>query len=448
MSAGSEDEPAGSGDEPAAGPGLWPDLTPLRTSRGFRLVFASRTVTALGTLASDVALLVQAKQLTGSPLAVGLLGVAELVPVVLFGLYGGVLADRFDRRALIRWCEVALSGCAALLLVNALLPRPVLWPLYAVSAAMTAAAALQRPSFDASVPRLVPREQLTAASALLSMSQNASFLLGSALGGVLAVTPGPWLVYGLDATGFAVSFGFLTLLDPLPGPTGKAEATLRGITEGLRYAVRRQDLLGSYLADLAAMIFAYPNALFPFVAAELHVPWATGLMFAAPSVGAFVVTVFSGWMGRVRRHGAAIAVSAAAWGLTMAGFGLSPDLYLALACLIAAGAADMISGIFRDTLWNQTIPDTLRGRLAGVELLSYSAGPPAGQLRSGVVASLVSTRFSLVSGGLFCVGAVAVVCALLPGFVRYKSEPGAYPEPAPDPEVPGGAGFPPGTRAE
>jgi MFS family permease len=420
--------------EAASTPRLRPDLAPLRSSRGFRLIFASRTVTALGTLASEVALLVQAKQLTGSPLAVGLLGVVELVPLVAFGLYGGVLADRFDRRALIRWCEAGLACCALLLLVNALLPRPVLWPLYAVSAVMMAVAALQRPSLEASVPRLVRRDQLTAASALLSMSQNASFLVGSALGGVLAVTPGPWLVYGLDAVSFALSFGFLTSLDPLPSAAaddgdggaavdgGDDHASLRGITAGIRYAAGRQDLLGSYLADLAAMIFAYPNALFPFLAAELHAAWATGLMFAAPSVGAFAVTASSGWMGRVRRHGRAIAISAAVWGLAMTGFGLSPDVYVALFFLLAAGAADMVSGIFRDTLWNQTIPDALRGRLAGVELLSYSVGPPAGQLRSGVVASLAGVRFSLISGGLACVGAVAAICALLPGFLKYRAE--------------------------
>lgn len=416
--------------DPAASPRLRPDLTPLHSSRDFRLVFASRTVTALGTVATEVALLVQAKQLTGSPLAVGLLGVVELVPLVIFGLYGGVLADRFDRRALMRWCEAGLAGCSALLLVNGLPPRPALWPLYAVSAVMMAVTALQRPNFDASLPRLVPRAQLTAATALLSMSQNASFLLGSALGGVLAVIPGPWLVYGLDAATFAVSFGLLTLLNPLPrpagpppspGPAAKAEGTLRGISEGLRYAASRPELLGSYLADLAAMIFAYPNALFPFLAAQLHASWATGLMFAAPSAGALGMTVVSGWMGRVRRHGRAIALSAAAWGLAIAGFGLSPRLYLALFFLAAAGAADMVSGIFRETLWNQTIPDALRGRLAGVELLSYGVGPPAGQLRSGVVASLVGTRFSIVSGGLFCVGAVAALCALLPGFVRYRA---------------------------
>ncbi|HEY2269056.1 MAG TPA: MFS transporter [Streptosporangiaceae bacterium] len=404
--------------------GLWPDLAPWRSSRAFRLLFTSRTVTALGTQASEVALLVQAKQLTGSPLAVGLLGVVELVPLVVFGLYGGVLADRFDRQPLIRWCEAALGVCVLLLLVNALLPAPALWPLFTVTAVMVAVAALQRPSLDASVPRLVPREQLTAASALLSLSQNASFLLGSALGGVLAVAPGPWLVYGIDAVGFAASFGLLSWLPAMPGPAGAGPPALRGITGGLRYAVRRQDLLGSYLADLAAMIFAYPNALFPFLAVELHARWATGLMFAAPSVGAFGVTLLSGWMGRVRRYGLAIALSAAGWGLAMAWFGLSPDIYVALAALVAAGAADMISGIFRQTLWNQTIPDEFRGRLAGVELLSYGVGPPAGQLRSGVVASLAGTRVSLVSGGLLCAGAVTVVAALLPGFIRAGKGPG------------------------
>ena len=162
------------------------------------------------------------------------------------------------------------------------------------------------------------------------------------------------------------------------------------------------------------MVFAYPNALFPFMAVELHAPWATGLMFAAPSVGAFAVSATSEWMGLVRRHGLAIAISAALWGVAMAGFGLSPDIYVALAFLAAAGGADETSGIFRDTLWKQTIPDHLRGRMAGIELLSYAAGPPAGQLRSGVVAAAAGLRFSLISGGLACVAAVAVVCRRFP----------------------------------
>jgi len=406
-------------------PRLRADLTPLRSSRDFRLLYISRTVTALGTQATEVALLVQARQLTGSTLAVGLLGAVEVVPLVVFGLYGGVLADRFDRRRLMVWCEAALGICAALLVLNALARRPAIWPLYAVTALMIAIYAVQRPSVDASIPRVIPRDQLTAASALLSMSQNVSVIAGTTLGGVLAAGPGPQFVYGLDVASFAVSFCFLFLVRPLPAATGEqtpAGPGLRRIADGLAYARRRPDLLGSYLADLAAMMLAYPNALFPFVAADLHAAWAVGLMFAAPSVGAITVTVLSGWMSRVRRHGLAIAASAAAWGLLIAGFGAAPDLGLALACLVLAGAADMVSGIFRDTLWNQTIPDTLRGRLAGVELLSYGVGPSVGQIRAGAVAGVTSPRFSLVSGGLLCVGAVGLVCVALPGFTGYRAE--------------------------
>jgi MFS family permease len=420
---------------------LRPDLSPLRRSRDYRAVFGSRTVAMLGSQAAEVALLVQAKELTGSPLIVGLLGVAELVPLVVFGLYGGALADRFDRRTLMRWCEPALAGCAGLLLLNALLPHPQVWPLFAVSALMMAFASLQRPAFEAVTPRLVPLDQITAASALLSGSQNISFLLGSSLGGVLAVTPGPWLVYALDAAAFAVSFRLLGRLpalpalpalppesepgpEPGPGPGaspggGERGRVLRDIVVGLRYAFSRKDLLGSYLADLSAMIFAYPNALIPFMAVALHAPWATGLMFAAPSVGALAVSATSGWMSHIRRHGLAIALSAALWGAAMAGFGLSPDIYVALGFLALAGGADETSGIFRDTLWKQTIPDHLRGRMAGIELLSYAAGPPTGQLRSGVVASLAGLRVSLVSGGIACIAAVGVVCAALPAFSRY-----------------------------
>jgi MFS family permease len=406
---------------------LGADLTPLRASRDFRLVFASRTVTLFGSQATEVALLVQARQLTGSAVAVGLLGAAELVPLVVFGLYGGALADRVDRRRLIRWCEAGLGCCAALLVANASLPHPAVWPLYVVAASMMALAALQRPSLDASVPRVVRSDQLTAASALLGLSANASFIVGSALGGVLAAAPGPQAVYILDVASFAVSLGFLRWLGPLsaPAPSGGDTPSvpspgLRGLLAGVRYACGRPELLGSYLVDLAAMTLAYPNALFPFLAAELHAPWAVGLMFAAPAAGAACASAVSGWTGRVRRYGRAIALAAVAWGLAITGLGFAPDIAAALAFLVLAGGADMLSGVFRETLWNQTIPDELRGRLAGVELLSYGLGPSAGQIRAGGVASITTPRFSLWSGGLLCVAAVAACCAAFPGFPRYR----------------------------
>jgi MFS family permease len=403
-----------------------PDVAPLRGpgARGFRAMFTSRTVAYLGSQAAEVALLVQAQRITGSPLVVGTLGLAELVPLVVFGLYGGVLADRFDRRALMRWCEPGLAACALLLLVNSLLPRPQLWPLYVIAGLMMALTSLQRPAFEAATPRVVPSAQLTAAAAILSLSTNASVLVGSSLGGVLAAAPGPWLVYALDAAGFTVSFVMLSRLPKLPPAREDAAEpapALREILVGLRYAVGRRDLLGSYLADLSAMIFAYPNAMLPFLAAQLHAPWSTGLMFAAPSAGAFCVSATSGWMPRVRRHGLAIALAAAGWGLAMALAGLAPDVYVALACLAVAGGADECSAVFRDTMWKQSIPDHLRGRMAGIELLSYAAGPPAGQLRSGAVAAVTSVRFSLASGGLACVAAVACVAAALPAFRRYTA---------------------------
>jgi MFS family permease len=406
--------------------GLRMDLSPLRTSADFRALFTSRTITLLGSQASQVALLVQAKQLTGSALAVGLLGAVELVPLVVFGLYGGVLADRLDRRALARWSEAGLGAFALILVANAALPRPAVWPLYVVAAGMTGLAGLQRPSLDAAVPRIVPRDRLTAAFALLATSGNAGFILGSAAGGILAEGPGPVTVYAADAASYAVSFTLLCLMHPIPpGERHEhGEATgLRSLLTGLRYARSRQELVGSYLVDLAAMGFAYPASLFPFMAAALHAQWAAGLMFSAESIGAIAASVVSGWAGRVRRHGAAIALAASVWGAAIAGFGFAPNIGVALACLMAAGAADMFSGIFRTTLWNQTIPDRLRGRLAGVEVLSYSLGPSAGQVRAGAVASLATPRVSAWSGGLLCVAGVAVITAVLPGLRSYREDP-------------------------
>ena len=316
---------------------------------------------------------------------------------------------------------------------------------------MMAFASLQRPAFEAATPRIVPRQQLTAAAAILSLSTNASVLLGSSLGGVLAVAPGPWLVYALDAAGFAVSFVLLSRGVPrLPPAVAAARAVattdqersvsngplLREILIGLRYAVGRKDLLGSYLADLAAMVFAYPNAMLPFLAVILHAPWSTGLMFAAPSAGALVVSATSGWMPRVRRHGLAIAIAAAGWGLAMAMVGLAPSVWVALVFLAVAGGADECSGVFRDAMWKQSIPDHLRGRMAGIELLSYAAGPPAGQLRSGAVAAVTGPRFSLTSGGLACVAAVGAVLVALPAFRHYTRPPARDPPRPPRPRPP------------
>lgn len=401
------------------------DLTPLRASAGLRWLLSSRTVSLFGAQATAIALLVQAKQLTGSAFAVGLLGAVEIPPVVIFGLYGGHLADRIDRRMLARATEAALGAVTVGLLANALVAHPLVWPLYPAAAAIMALAALQRPALDATVPRIVDREQLTAAAALLALSSNAAFIGGSAVGGVVIAALGAKTAYALAGGTYLLS---LLCMQGLPRlavtPTPADEPRARALHEllvGIRYVAGRQELIGSYLVDLAAMSFAFPEALFPFMASTLHANWALGLMFAAGAVGALLASATSRWTTRVDRHGVAIALAGAGFGVAIAAFGLSPDIATALVALVAAGAADLISGVFRDTLWNQTIPDRLRGRVAGAEVVSYGLGPAVGQLRGGAVAGAVNVRFSLWSGGALCVCAIAITAIRLPKFIGYRA---------------------------
>ena len=193
------------------------------------------------------------------------------------------------------------------------------------------------------------------------------------------------------------------------------------MVEGLRYARSRPELIGTYLVDMAAMFFGMPMALFPALAVRFGGSAALGALYAAPSAGAFLATLTSGWTGRVHRHGRAISIAAALWGLAIVGFGLAPWLWLALLGLAAAGAADMVSGIFRMTMWNRTIPDHLRGRLASIELLSYTSGPLLGNAEAGAAASLLGVRASVVSGGALCVVAVAATATAIPAFWAYDA---------------------------
>jgi MFS family permease len=398
------------------------DLRPLASSADFRKLFASRTVTLLGSEITEVALLVHVTKLTGSPLAVGFLGVVEVVPVVVFSLYGGLLADRFDRRVLAVSCELGLLLTTLGLVVDASLPHPALWPLYVGAGLIMALSALQRPSLDAAVPRIVDRDQLAASSALLSVGGNVSLIVGPAIAGLLVAGPGAAWAYGIDAVSYLVSLAFLFGLRGLPTNSAtdqEAAVGLRGIAIGLRYAVRRGDLLGSYLVDIAAMLLAYPVALLPFMAIALHARQAQGLLFSASAVGALLASATSGWTGGVHHHGRAIAIAAAAWGATIVGFGLAPNIGIAVAFLVLSGGADMYSGIFRMTLWNATIPDEMRGRLAGLEVLSYGVGPVLGQVRGGALAGVLGVRTTLVSGGVGCVVAAGAICAALPRLWHY-----------------------------
>lgn len=401
------------------------DLRPLRAGGPFRALFVSRGLAQLGSLAAETALLIQAKQLTESPFVVGLLGAVEIVPLAVFGLAGGHLADRWDRRRLALSCEAGLVVVALMLTVNALLPRPQVAVLFLAAGLTMALSSLQRPSLDAAVPRLVAPPQLAAAAALNALFSNASQIVGPALGGLVATGPGPALVYGFDALTFAVSVGLLLRLPslrPRPGDvTQEVEiGGLRGLLEGFRYAVTHQELLGSYVVDLAAMIFAYAVPLYPFIAGLLQANWATGLLFSAEAVGALLVSVTSGWLGRIQRYGLAIAIAAAVWSAAIAALGLAPDIVVALLLLMVAGAGDMVSGVLRDALWNRVIPDRVRGRMAGIALLSYGLGPSIGQVRGGVLAGRLGVRQAVSVGGMSAVLAVGTLTLALPRYRRFR----------------------------
>ncbi|MFF8715976.1 MFS transporter [Streptomyces sp. NPDC015184] len=401
---------------------LLPDLTPLRSHADFRLLWIQGLVTYFGSFMALIALPLQIKELTGSPLAVGAMGAVELVPLIVFGLYGGALADAVDRRKVILATEAGLGVLALVLLVNAALPSPLLWPLYVVAAGVSALSGLQRPALDSLMARIVPHEQLTAAAALNSLRWQFGAITGPAVAGLVVAYAGHATAYTVTVATFAVSVLLCLRLAPAPPVRDNAKPSLRGIVEGAKYAWSRPVLLGTYAVDMAAMFFAFPNAIFPFLADDLGADWSLGLMYAADSVGSLVLGLTSGWTSRVRRHGLFVVFGAAVWGLAIAGAGWFGNVWLVLVCLAVAGAGDMLSGLGRSTIWNQTIPEELRGRLAGIEVLSYSVGPQLGQVRAGAMAGWTGTRAAIWSGGVACVASVALLAATLPKLLTYDSE--------------------------
>lgn len=400
---------------------LLPDLAPWRSSRDFRLLFWQGTVTFFGSFMAMIALPLQIKHLTDSPLAVGAMGAVELIPMVICGLYGGALADAVDRRRLILLTEAGLGVLALILLVNAMLPDPLLWPLYVVAAGVSGLAGLQRPALDSLMARIVPHDQMTAAAALNSLRYNVGAIAAPSLAGLVVAYAGYACAYTITVIGFALSVLLCTRLTPAPPLHGAERPSLRSIAEGARYAWSRPVLLGTYAVDLAAMFFAFPNTIFPFLADELDAVWALGLMYAAGAVGSLLLGLTSGWTSRVHRHGLLVIGGATVWGLAVAAAGWTGSIWVVLACLAVAGAGDMLSGLGRATIWNQTIPEELRGRLAGIEVLSYSVGPQLGQVRAGTMAGWTGTRSAFWTGGVACVASVALLSALLPKLFTYDA---------------------------
>ena len=425
--------PAGS--DPVPGPPVTPpvrpprgrlrriflDTTPLREHREFRLLWLGQVVSGMGNQITRIALPFQVYVLTGSTLAIGALVLAQLVPILVFSLGAGSVADAVDRRKLLIVTQAGMALTSLALVALALVPSPPLIAIFAVAFVAAGLSSVDGPTRSAAIPRLVSAAHLPAAIALNQLNYQAASVVGPAIGGLLLATLGLAGAYGADVLTFAASLGALLVIGPLP-PVGRVTRPgLAAIREGLRYAADRRVILSTFAIDLVAMIFGMPTVLFPVLALDVFKvgPVGVGLLAAAPGVGAFFGALLSGWVSRVRRTGRAVALAVIVWGLAIAGFGLATFSFpLALFLLAIAGAADVLSAVFRSMIIQLEAPDELRGRVMSIHMLVVTSGPRMGDLEATGVAAVLGAQFSVVSGGLLCLVGVAAVARLFPELWR------------------------------
>ena len=402
------------------------DLTPIKKYRDFKLLFTAGLFSYFGSMITFVALPFQIKELTGSFWAVGLIGVVEIIPLIVFGLYGGVLADYLDRKKMIWFTEFGTLIATSILLINSLQEEPSVILIFVIAAIFAALSGLKRPSQDAILPRLVNHDDLPSASALMSLRWQFGGIVGPSVGGIIIASYGAGAAYFIDCLTFVISLALIWQVKSVPPLDKATPPSMAGLMEGLNYAYKRKDLLGTYVVDLAAMFLAMPMALFPFWADEIGAPYALGFFYSSITFGAVLVTLLSGWMRNYPHHGRAVIIGALGWGVAIVAAGSSNSLVLVITCLVIAGAFDQVSALFRGFIWNQSIPDELRGRLAGIEMLSYLLGPLGGQARAGGMAAMSSLRISIVGGGLLCLGFVSLIAASMPKFRSYDVRTNEY----------------------
>ena len=401
------------------------DVTPLRTSRDFRRLWFGSLVSATGYQFTLVATFMQMRELTGSPAAVGAIGLVGLVALVIGTLVAGAFVDSYDRRTLLIGAQFASIAASALLLVGALAEDPPVWVVYAGVGLIAATSALDSPTRSAMTPRLVGHELMPAAAALNQVVWNATALVGPALAGLVIAEFDVAAAYLIDLLTYGAMLFAAFLIRPVPverapgSPTGWS-----AVREGFGYLRGRPVLQTTFLIDIIAMVFGMPRALFPFLAARQFHGGArvAGLLFSAPAVGALVGALTTGWIGRIRHQGRAVIIAVVLWGAGITAFGLVGDrLWLALACLAWAGAADVVSAVFRSTILQVSVPDALRGRLNGIHILVVAGGPRLGDLEAGLVAAAFNPTVSVVSGGILCIVGTAVLTLLMPAFWRYHA---------------------------
>jgi MFS family permease len=404
------------------------DLTPLRVSRPYRRLLFGEAVSIIGTQVTAVAVPLQVYAQTRSAAAVGLVGLAGLLPLIVFGLYGGAIADAVDRRKLVLLTVAGQVVLSSVLLLQAAAGLDRTWLLYAIVACQAALFAIDSPARQAFVPRLLPTELLPAANALKQVEFNLAVTVGPLLAGVLVARFGYASAYALDALSFAAALAAIRGLPPMPPAGGGRRAGTASVLEGLAFLRTRQVLLMTFVVDVVAMVFAMPRALFPALAEQVYGggEQTAGILYSSLAVGALLGALFSGWLGRVHRHGVAVLAAIVAWGVSVALFGLTDRLELAVLCLAAAGLADMVSAVFRTAILQAAAPDEMRGRLGGVFIVVVAGGPRLGDARAGGGAELVGLQGSSVAGGLAVVGITVAIAAGARTFRSYDArEPDA-----------------------
>ena len=397
--------------------GIFADTAPLRLDRDYRWLWSGQAVNGIGNQITRIALPYQVYVLTGSTLAVAALTAAQLIPILIFALGAGSLADAIDRRKLLFVTQLGLLACSASLLLLSLQPAPPLIALFAVAFVAAGVGAVDQPTRSSAIPRLVPEERLPAAIALNQINFQVGSVVGPAIGGLLIATAGLPGAYFVDVLTFAASLAGIAAISPLPPLTVVTRPGLAAIREGLRFVGSRRVILSTFVIDLNAMVFGMPTSLFPALALDVFKvgPAGLGLMAAAPAVGALLGAVLSGWVSAVRRVGVAVIVAVAVWGAAIALFGLSTFSFpLALVFLGIAGAADVLSAVFRSTIIQLETPDQIRGRVTSIHILVVTSGPRLGDIEAATVASVVGAQLSVVSGGVLCLAGVAVVARLFP----------------------------------
>lgn len=399
------------------------DFSLFRRNPNFTLLFIGQFASFMGTMITSVALPFQIYTITHSTLMVGLLSLVQLLPLLFTALIGGVFADRYHRRYLLLIAESILMLGSLMLAWNAHMAQPSLVIIFLLAAFMSAFTGLHRPALESIVQQIVAKRDFPTVSSVGTFKVSFAMIVGPAVGGLIIAHYGVVSAFIVDVFSFFISLSALLAMRHIPKPRNVTdESALKSLKTGIKYAFSRQELVGSYSVDFIAMIFGMPNALFPAIAQSFGGAQVLGLLYSAPAVGALIVSFLSGSAHVIKYHGRAIAISAILWGVSIIFFGLSTNLYVALVFLAFAGGFDAISGIYRSIMWNETIPNELRGRLAGIEMISYLSGPRLGDAEAGLVAAAFGVSAAVVSGGVLCVAGIAICCYFLPKYWNYRAD--------------------------